>query len=99
MPRLPVPAGWMTPTTLQPDGQLHPHMRKFVEFLAGSPATTPEKWAEFITKVCQTTDKEARADELDRIRSVTLDADVDVWSMEDSGQLISLIERLKQLKA
>jgi hypothetical protein len=42
-------------------------------------------------------EKHARFDELQRVRAVTLDADTDVWSKDDSGQIIPLTERIKQL--
>lgn len=40
----------------------------------------------------------ARKDEIERIQRNTLDADMDVWSQNDEGQLISLTERYKGLE-
>lgn len=39
----------------------------------------------------------ARKDEIERIQHNTLDADTDVWSRNDSGQLVSLTDRYNAL--
>ena len=40
----------------------------------------------------------ARVDEIARIRINTLDADFDVWSVDDEGNMLSLDERHETLK-
>jgi hypothetical protein len=39
-----------------------------------------------------------RLDELERIQSATLDAQTDVWSTDDDGQIIPLTERVEQVQ-
>lgn len=39
----------------------------------------------------------ARVDEIQRVQKNTLDADSDVWSQNDKGELISLTDRLNML--
>jgi hypothetical protein len=39
----------------------------------------------------------ARADELQRVKAATLDAETDVWSLTDEGQITSLNDRIEKL--
>ena len=90
-------------TTLQPDGQLHPYLRGCLEHLAEKHDPTDETLLECVTQLCRNAAAEAatpgRLDELERVSKATLDADRDVWSTTDDGQIISLTERIKQLMA
>lgn len=53
--------------------------------------------AELLNRMCVEVDEKARIDELQRVRSATLDADTDVWSTTDDDRIISLTDRIKQL--
>jgi len=39
----------------------------------------------------------SRMDELERVRAATLDAENDVWSLTDEGEVISMNDRLEEL--
>jgi hypothetical protein len=54
-------------------------------------------FTELINLMCVEVDEKARIDELQRVRSATLDADTDVWSTTDDDRIISLTDRIKQL--
>jgi hypothetical protein len=51
-----------------------------------------------ICLMCNEADRLARYDELGRVKAATLDADTDVWSKDDDGQIISLVNRMAAIK-
>lgn len=57
-----------------------------------------ESFAEIIRQIYAEVDINARVDELERVRKATLDSDQDVWSTQDDDTVISLPDRLIELR-
>jgi hypothetical protein len=58
---------------------------------------THDELRDELTKLQEYFDQAARQDELMRIKAATLDAESDVWSITDDGQVISLTDRVGEL--
>jgi len=58
-----------------------------------------EEFRERLSKLFELGEYQGRVNELERIQASTLDADDDVWSTTDDGQLVPLTARLADLRA
>jgi hypothetical protein len=76
--------------------RIHTVMGQAITKLANRQLTPDELRAE-LTKLQEYFDQAARQDELLRIKAATLDAESDVWSLTNDGEIVSLNDRVEEL--
>jgi hypothetical protein len=61
------------------------------------PGLTQDQISTELTELAKYISIMARMDELERVRAATLDAENDVWSITDEGEIVSLNDRVEEL--